>query len=187
MKIISPPSEVLTVAEVADHLRIGDSPYPDETLLEDLIIAARQWAEDYLRRAIGEQTLEDAFASFAAIRLRPPVASIDSIYYKISGVSTLLAASTYDLMDDPDKGGVRLAYGQSWPSVDPVEDAVVVRYTAGYVTGSPNTLPGPIRSAMLLVIGDLYENREAQILGTIVTENKTVERLVSTYRLEMGI
>lgn len=187
MKVITAPTEVLTVAEVADHLRLGGSPYPDETLLESLITAARQWVEDYLRRAIGAQTLEDSFASFEAIRLRPPVSAITSIYYKTSGVSTLLASTEYDLMDDPDKGGIRPAYGASWPSIDPVTDAVVVRYETGYTTGSPSDLPGPIRSAMLLVIGDLYENREAQILGTIVTKNKTVERLLSMSRLEMGI
>ena len=187
MKVITAPSEVLSVAEVAAHLRLGGSPYPDQDLVESLITAARQWVEDYVRRAIGAQTLEDTFASFEEIRLRPPVSAITSIYYKTSGVATLLAATEYDLVDDPDKGGVRVAYGKSWPSVDAVEDAVVVTYETGYTVGSPSDLPGTIRSAMMLVIGDLYENREAQILGTIVTENKTVERLLSMHRLEMGI
>lgn len=187
MRVITAPSEVLTVSEVAEHLRLGGSPYPDETLLTSLIKTARELTEEYLRRAIGVQTLEDVFPSFSAVRLRPPVSAISSIYYKTSGVSTLLSSSIYALMADPDKGGVRLAYGQSWPSVDPVEDAVVVRYETGYTTGSPDTLPGPIRSAMLLTIGDLYENREAQIVGVSVTDNKTVERLLSMYRLEMGI
>jgi hypothetical protein len=47
-------------------------------------------------------------------------------------------------------------------------------------------LPATIKTAMLMYIADLYENREAQVEKPL-TANLAVERLLSTYRLEQGI
>ncbi|MGL4692145.1 MAG: head-tail connector protein [Stenotrophomonas maltophilia] len=45
----------------------------------------------------------------------------------------------------------------------------------------PGPVPAPLRAAMLLLIGDLYANREVGIAaGTI--ENPTIERLMFPYR-----
>lgn len=44
-----------------------------------------------------------------------------------------------------------------------------------------------IKAAALLIIGDLYQNREAQIVGTIVSDNPTVQRLLYPYRQGIGI
>lgn len=44
-----------------------------------------------------------------------------------------------------------------------------------------------IKAAALLIIGDLYENRGAQIVGTITSENPAVMRLLQPYRRNIGI
>ncbi len=49
----------------------------------------------------------------------------------------------------------------------------------------PNTFS--IKAAALLLVGDLYQNREAQITGTIVSDNPTVQRLLYPYRQGIGI
>ena len=47
-------------------------------------------------------------------------------------------------------------------------------------------LPEDLQYAALLIIGDLYNNRESQVVGTIMTTNKTLENLMMSYR-KMGI
>ncbi|MCY1249378.1 hypothetical protein D9M72_629060 [compost metagenome] len=46
----------------------------------------------------------------------------------------------------------------------------------------PGPVPAPLRAAILLLVGDLYANREARITGTIHVENPTVGRLMFPYR-----
>ena len=46
--------------------------------------------------------------------------------------------------------------------------------------------PAAVKAAVLLVCGDLYENREGAIVGTIHVVNPTVERLLTFYRDGMG-
>ncbi|MDG5498965.1 head-tail connector protein [Marinobacter sp. BGYM27] len=53
--------------------------------------------------------------------------------------------------------------------------------------GEDVPVPASIKAALLLVIGDLYENREAQIVGTIRADNPAVERLLHFYRVGMGV
>ena len=53
--------------------------------------------------------------------------------------------------------------------------------------GADVPVPASIRAALLLIIGDLYENREGQIVGTITADNPTVERLLHFYRVGLGI
>lgn len=49
-----------------------------------------------------------------------------------------------------------------------------------------DALPEDLQYAALLIIGDLYNNRESQVVGAIMTTNKTLENLMMPYR-KMGI
>lgn len=51
---------------------------------------------------------------------------------------------------------------------------------------SDNELNSSVRSAMLLIIGDLYENREARTGGEY-SASSTVERLLHFHRVGLGI
>lgn len=48
-------------------------------------------------------------------------------------------------------------------------------------------VPASVTAAMLLVIGDLYENREGQVIGSAVENNPAVEKLLHFHRVEIGI
>ena len=48
-------------------------------------------------------------------------------------------------------------------------------------------IPAPIKAAALLIIGDLYENRESQVNGSIIQNNPSAMRLLYPYRVEIGI
>lgn len=53
--------------------------------------------------------------------------------------------------------------------------------------GSVVPVPGGVRAALLLIVGDLYENREGQITGVSRAENPTVMCLLSPYRTGLGV
>lgn len=53
--------------------------------------------------------------------------------------------------------------------------------------GAEEPVPASVKAAILLTIGDLYENREAQFVGVIRADNPTVLRLLSPYRVGLGI
>lgn len=54
-------------------------------------------------------------------------------------------------------------------------------------SGAPVPVPASVRAALLLVIGDLYENREGVMVGTIAAVNPTVERLLHFHRVGLGV
>lgn len=47
---------------------------------------------------------------------------------------------------------------------------------------TPGPVPAPLRAAILLLVGDLYANREAGIAGASYVENPAVDRLMFPYR-----
>jgi hypothetical protein len=44
-------------------------------------------------------------------------------------------------------------------------------------------MPAPVRCAVLLIVGDLYANREGSLVGS-VSDNPTVQRLLWPYRMQ---
>lgn len=189
---VAPSEEPVTLAETANHLRVeGDELTSDTALINSLITAAREYCEKYTGRALVERTLRaDICAFYDEIRLpHSPIISISSIqYYNTASPSVLtaLAATEYDLVRDI----VKRNYGGVYPSIYPRLDSVQITYTAGYEsTSSPKdydeNVPSAIKAAILLIVGDLYENREAQVVGSgiQVTPNKTVHMLLDSYRV----
>lgn len=53
--------------------------------------------------------------------------------------------------------------------------------------GATVDVPASVKAAELLIVGDLYENREAQMVGVTVESNPTVERLLHFYRVGLGV
>lgn len=154
--VITPPSQLLTAAEVRARLGVTD---PD-AVLDPLIRAACAEIEPpngWVGRSFGRQTLEMRTGWFAdhwggcELRLRhPPVYQVDSVkYIDAGGVEQTLAASGYEVHGDV----IRLAYGASWPSTRFGPEAVRVRYQAGYASGDPKLEPA--RSAVALMVREL--------------------------------
>lgn len=70
---------------------------------------------------------------------------------------------------------------QVWPGSYHREDAVSVTYVAGY--GNADAVPAPIKAAILLIVGHLYENREASTVGVSAELlPMAVDALLAPYR-----
>jgi uncharacterized phiE125 gp8 family phage protein len=82
-------------------------------------------------------------------------------YYDQNGTEEEFNASNYLVDLASVKGRLSLAYGKSWPSVtlQPM-NGVVIRFIAGYGDAGSD-VPERIRNAIKVLIGNLYENREA--------------------------
>ena len=190
-KIITAPTfEPLSVADVSEYLRLDDSP-KDTLLISALITAARQLLEIYLNRFIAEQTVELALTGWKdKIELSAPLQSVTSIkYLDENGAEQTLAANQYILDTYSEPAAIYPAYNVTFPNLYDQENNVKIRYVVGFTSGgSPdsNPLPDPLKFAMMLIIGDLYANREAG--GEKAYQvNPTVQNLLQFYRLNIGM
>lgn len=166
--ITGPAVEPVTLAQAKLHLRV-DMP-EDDTLIEGLIIAARQWVEQYCRRALVSQTWElhlDSWPSGAVYLPWPPLVSVTSIKgTDEAGVETTVSASNYQADTFSVPGRVTLKSTGTWPATTLRPGGCAVRYVAGY--GAAADVPQVFKQAILLLVGHLYENRE-DVIATGVT------------------
>lgn len=51
---------------------------------------------------------------------------------------------------------------------------------------SEPVLPASVQQAVLLLVGDFYALREAQVTGTIIAKNPAAEALMHFYRIGLG-
>lgn len=159
----APATEPVSVTEAKAHLRVT---YTDEdSLIADLIVAARRWFEEQTYRALVSQTWDLKLDEFPTgddpIRVpRAPMVSVTSItYVDGDGVTQTWSSSQYVVSATRQPGLIRPAYGYEWPAdVRDQPDAINVRFVAGY--GAAADVPGPIKAAIKLLIGQLYEFRE---------------------------
>lgn len=182
--ITQPALEPITLEEAKAHLRVEHT--ADDDLIGALITAARELAEGYQGRALIDQTIEfyldefpaestttrpvgpeTAYAQPAAtvraeIELPHPASSVTHIkYYDTDGTEQTLNSALYqtDLVSEPAR--INPAYGESWPATRQSRmNAVKVTYVAGY-GDEASDVPAITRSAIKLLVGHLYEHREA--------------------------
>lgn len=188
VKVNSVGNEVISLAEAKLHLRVDHN--TEDDLISALITAAREHVEKYLNLAVVEKSLTlylDAFPSGNVIELPySNLIGIDSVKYRDgSGALQTWDPSNYTEDTASNPGRLIKAYNVSWPNTLGHPQAVEITYTAGY-GGSPPEVPQPIIAAMMLVIGDLYEHREA-VKDTQSYVNPTVDRLLHFYRVGLGI
>ncbi len=170
----APAAEPLSPTEAKAHLRVDTS--DDDTLIGSLITAARVMVENYLDQKLVTQTLTEYFDAFplnGVIELGFwPVQSITSIgYTDTDGTAQTWAGANYqtDIYGDFDKGPARIipAYSESYPSTRDNLNAVNVVYVAGY--GAASAVPDLIKSAMRLLIADMYEGRQSAPAAGLAT------------------
>jgi len=157
--------EPLTLAAVKAHLRVDID--DDDDLISGLIQAARQYIEDRCWIAMLTQTWVLGLETWPDKPLRLPrtplltVPTISQVRYKNnSGVAQVLASSVYTVLAT---GEWTLDYAQSWP-IDFRHWSIEIEYSVGYGT-SGTSVPAPMLAALKLMLGHLYENREAVMAG----------------------
>lgn len=136
----------------------------DDPALSALISAARAEVEGELHRYLVTQTIDAYFDSFPCGGFRlPPLQSVVSItYIDASGDEQTLAADQYKVDSASKPARIKPAYGVTWPSTRCEDNAVKVRFVAGY--GAASAVPKSIKQWMLLRIATLWKNRATQVI-----------------------
>ncbi|MCK9570442.1 hypothetical protein M0R72_15955 [Candidatus Pacearchaeota archaeon] len=136
----------------------------DDTYVSTLITTARRICENYQSRSYITRTYAltlDAWPRAPFDLPMPPAATITSIVYTNSaGTAATWSATEYQLDATGFVGRLAPAYGYSWPS-ETLRDlaGITITYTAGY-GATAASVPEEIRHAIMMLVGDLYENRE---------------------------
>lgn len=187
--VTGPTEEPLSVDEAREHLR---SDPDDDTYVALLVSAVREVFEMETGRQLMTATWRlklDAFPKGREpIELpRAPLQSVTSVtYLDTDGVTQTWSDTEYTVDapagDTPLPGRVYPSLDENYPTVTGhVPDAVTIEYVAGYESRA--VVPDGIKATLLLMIGDLYENREGQVTGSIITQNPTMKRLLHRYRV----
>lgn len=194
--ITAATTEPISLVEARTHLRIEPfgSPevHPDDNYVSALITVAREWCEQYTGRALASQTIELALDDFPedAIELPlTPVTSITSVkYIDEDGIEQTLSNTYYGLDDYSKPNWLLLKSGFNWPDTNGGANNVKVRMVVGNTSAN---IPKPLTAAMLLIIGNLYENRTEDQIGTSRTTFNSlplgVYNLLQPYRLTLGV
>lgn len=196
--VVTPPAPVVTLAQAKAHLRVDDG--DSDALITGMIAAATRGLDGpdgWLGRALGSQTLT-AFPDPADFPLwsggkaafdlpYPPTRSQDAmavtgVTHLVSVASTAIDPSTYSMA--PGARRLRFNYGSiAWG------DDVAITYQTGtpLPTGDGAVAPiaDEVRCAILLIVGSLWSNREADVIDAraVVAENPAVDRLLTPYRV----
>jgi len=163
--------EPITLADAKDYLRISHN--SEDDLITSLITVAREWAESYTNKAIVEQTVV-AYYDSPQRDFELPLGNATDLTSVLNGTDTVTAKL---LVGNP---SIVTVIGDVPISVDE-RQSVVITYEAGFAD-----MPKRIQQAMKILIADMYEHREAQVIGQSVTDNKTLERLLFPAR-ELGL
>jgi hypothetical protein len=230
--IAAPSQEPVSLADLRDFLRIDIGDTSNDSLLTGLLSSARTWAEQYTRRRFMRQTIEylqDFFPGLAQYGGYPaglitgsagdqffyqklafhlpysPVQSVTSVTFTSqSGAVTTLDPATYicDLISNPAR--ITPLFGQTWPPLTFVPNAVAVTYQAGYAqaltvsmtaasailtgyaatiadVGSPITVPGagPNGSSLNALV--------ASVASSVATLNTVASNAVNSVAAVLGL
>jgi uncharacterized phiE125 gp8 family phage protein len=154
-----------------------------DPLLNMLIVAARQHVEPHLKRRLITQTLDlylDCFPGWT-LRLPVPIQSVTAItYFDSNGVEQTLAADQYLVDSTTEPARITPAFGLVWPVTQYRNNAVKVRFVAGY--GAASAVPQCVKNWMLIRIKTLWDQRDQNVkqLGMPTFEPDFVDSLLDS-------
>lgn len=197
LTIITPPATTpLSRAEVKQHLNVTHTDF--DSLIDIYNLAATDAAEQFMGRAIVDQTVEyvlDAFPTGDNLGIRlpwPKIIELISVSYDdAAGDEQVIDAADYyvDAVSEPN--WLMPVSSSGWPTTIDAINAVRIRYRAGYLnTDSPPSanVPASIKAAILLTVGSLYAHRENIVVGqTAVLLPWNAENLLRPYRLYLAM
>jgi uncharacterized phiE125 gp8 family phage protein len=170
-----PTIEPITLAEAKAWLKIHPDVSEDDELINSLVASARTWAERNTGRALLTQTIQEVWDCWQRcfelsigplITVSPATSGVTLFEYRVGGSYLTWAASNYTVDDVSNPGRVVVNPTAAIPNTSDTygyPNVVRITYTVGHATAEvvdPN-----IKTAMLLQLGMMYENREDMPLG----------------------
>ena len=158
---VSPTDNPITLVEAKAFAKIETT--ADDTLVTDLITAARVYAEPILNRTFVDTTYEWTLDRFpfdgrALLLPRPPLASITSItYVDTAGTTQTWSDTKYDFDVASLVGRVLPSFGESYPATRWQMNAVKVTFIGG--NGSQAAQREDVKLLMKILVTETYVKR----------------------------
>ena len=188
LTIVSTESELpVTLDWVREYLH--GYPITQQAVCEDMIRAAEQHVSDIFNQFITYRTIDETFDAFPAGREplivgRAPMAwDSPNTYVKYidtDGTLQTLGTSLYTVDTANRPGRIYPAYSEIWPTTREIENAVTVRFKAGYATAA--AIPSIHKLAIAKFAAQLYRDRETSTTGTIVTPDPAMTAIIAAQR-----
>lgn len=173
-------SEPISRDEAKMHLRILHD--HEDALISRYIAAARGAAEEFCERLFASGQFACITDSFGCIELEPDTTHIISITYRDADNVRQTVPDT-DYTFDIDRQ--LLEPVDEWPE----GDRITVEYFAGpdFTDSPPAFIPDTAVGGILEILGDIYNNRESQVVGAIISVNQTARNLLQPHRRNLGV
>jgi uncharacterized phiE125 gp8 family phage protein len=160
--VTAPASEPVTRAEAKTHCRIPTAFTGDDTYVDGLITASREYIEGRTGRQFVTATWRlflDDFPAGEIIVPRFPLASVTHLkYYDTDGVQQTLSSGAYIVDDAVEPGEIVLAPNNDWPVVQTDRrNAIEIEFIAGQAAAS---VPAKAKHAVKFLVAHFYELRE---------------------------
>ncbi len=158
IRVVEPVSEPVSLSEAKLYLRLDES-RDEDVLVKQLIVAAREAAEHYLRKSLITQTWKMAFDGYVPSMvdlMRGPVQSITEV--KIidrDGSFTVVDNANYYLSADKQ----RICF-----EISILGHMIEITYVAGF--GDSSKVPHSIKQGMLMHIAQMYDDRQAVVISS---------------------
>ena len=187
--VTGPTREPVTLEEAKDHIRISTTvSATEDTQLLSFISVARDYCERYQNRAYIDQTWKLVFDTWPTSDVievpLPPLQSATAVnYYGTGGTSNSMTTSSYIVDTDSEPGRVALGYGEVWPgeTLRPI-NGVTVQFICGYGSVA-SAVPSGVKTAIKLIVGDLYEHREDSDIKELIEVPYGVRALLDLERI----
>ena len=182
----APAASPVSTADAKSHLRVDYA--DDDALIDSLVLAATDWAQEFTSRSFITQTVELKLDDWpgltkAILMPRPPLQSVTSIQYiDVDGNNQTLPASEYVVDASGDIGRIYPAYAGNWPDAREILNAITITYVAGYGNAASD-VPASIIAAIKLAVGHLYERREDTSVTSISQIPMGAKALLQPYRI----
>lgn len=174
--------EPVTADQLLDWLRVTDT--AEIPVIDAMAQAAREFVETYTGRQLLTATWRQTWPGFSPrLHLRPnPVQSLTAVTYYDSN-ETLQTIATGDVLLNSDTEPAVIEHSDVWPATDDRAGAVSVAFKAGYGDDAGD-VPAPLLTAIKMLVGHQYENREAVTVTQLYAVPIGVRELLNAYRVQ---
>lgn len=157
-------TEVVTLVEAKAHLRVDGT--DEDTLIQALINTATEQARQYTGRTILSGAWKTEFDFFPdSLKLDVMPIDVGSVVVKYNDEDKNeqnLPDDNFFIRDPGTDAFATVEFKGSLPNVYDAPNSVWLEYNAGY-----GSVPSPIKTAILMQVATLYENRQNEVIGSM--------------------